>query len=197
MVYNISFSFPKDDPIAKDVLKGVARSFRCTGAAGDLTFQNTLVSVSTRTNLKLPKGFEKIPSRDMIYRDIYVKMAGSPPRPAAAIKIFRQAGVPIRLPDGVARDEEELLSWIWKRESATFRSEKHSPKIRKAKFGAHKGMSLHVECTTKDGVAGEVFVFLGKAGREWAGLTIVAEAREVRLYRKYFKEICSRLEFRK
>ncbi len=204
MVYNISFSLPKNDPTAKLLLKGVARSFRCTvDGSAKMEFQGTASDGAKHVDIFLPKGFEKAPfvrqGMSAYGAKFYEKAAPgfSPRRISSKIGIWNSGSYPVRFQEGgEAGSPKDLVPVIWDKQKFEL-SEFERPRVKVSRVGTHKGALLTTSGKTKDGFAKEVFVFAGKDGQKSMVLIVIADAREVRLYRNYFKQICSKLKFRK
>jgi len=206
MVYNFAFSAKTGLDIAP-LVQGVLKSFKCTAPKSDLKLETGTTSLGGGFTLRLPTGFQEA-SRGFdlgevafYYDKVFVRFLPGYKEPHCSMRVCSRtltADRPIGLPNGKViqpgnvKDVSETW-WDIAEQPALDRVE-GKPKGRSERFGGMKGASMWAEGVGKDGTPKEVFVFAGKEKQNVVILSIVVDAREVRLHKDFFKDICSTLE---
>lgn len=193
MLYNISFSFPKDADRAP-LLKGVLKSFKCKSPKVKLMLQKTRVAVGPAT-LQLPEGYEE--KKDPMLRGgRYVKTRKGYSKPQEVGVIYTasfQTGA--RLPTGGMSSKPEdcnrYLLTVFGQRGVKF-GEKL--KTRSASYGGMKGAATIGEVKGTDGETYGAYLWTGKGKRATASVLLLVHERELRVHKKYFSIVLKTLK---
>lgn len=209
LLYNFRFSAPPAYPL-KALVDGVLKAFACSAPRPKLEVPDRASPVEGRWYIRLPKGYESV-------KDAAVRLGGGsrsgfvkllpgydPPHPSAWLQIaaHNPAGS-VYMEDGRivpgSKYEEfaaKLLADVQTAELVTKLDGK--PKGKARSFSPFKdGYELTVAGTGADGSAKEICCYVGKVDSDLAfRVTLVADARELRLHKDLLKQLCSNL-FRK
>lgn len=206
ILYNLAFSVPAAaDP--RPLVDAVIRSFVPTAPKPKLEFEPGAMQLGPRVQMRLPKGFIDASQGGVRLgggTDLgYVKLlAGyNPPRVTAALGV---RGVSpygsYEMPDGkqvpgTAIDELALLGWG--KASEGFGKVTEKPRKRGTRYGELKGFEATAAGVDKEGIPREFYAFSCKLTPEAAiVVTFVVDARETRLYKELFRQICSSISYK-
>jgi hypothetical protein len=203
MLYNFTFSLsPGAD--GKPLVEGVLKPFACTAPAAKLEFQDAPESIGNFLEFRLPRGYRKQERErgpavlgGATKAGVYVKtLEGyAEPREAGRLEVFayntqsNYGGIP-------GTNVDDLTDAAWQPVAGTL--EKTTEKLRGApgRFGEFKGRLASASGLAKDGTEKAFHAFGTKYRTVTLVFTLLADARETRLFKNLFKEICETIRFR-
>ena len=198
MLYNVSFSM-KGEFDAGDFIEDVLRSFRVTEKERDLEFEEQPVDVGEAGKIRIPKGCVETKVGRFQRRIAYRKMLTGYETPKLAIEI-RVESVPTRarLPTGGNTSNPEdviryAMTQIFGLAGAKWEDK---PKTKAASHSGTRGDAL-IGRMNQDGEWMQVYLWCGKGDNHAPIVLIVAHERELRLHRRFFREILRTYEPRK
>jgi len=200
MLYNLTFSTPAGYD-AKPLVEGVLKGFQCTASPPKLEFEEEPVRLGNLAEFRLPKGLAKAegsvpPPLEIAYA---AKLAGyGEPRESFVLRIyaFDQRINPYRVPgwrEFSGSDLDAVVDAVWA-DLAKPLKRTDKPKGGAGRTGPFKGASLSGGGTAADGTEKALHVAAAKVREKILVWAFRADAREARLCRNLFKEICDTIK---
>jgi hypothetical protein len=194
MLYNVSFSFPKDAD-REPLLKGVLKSFKCTSKKMKLVMQKTRFAIGSAASFQLPLGFEA--KKDPRWRGgWYVRARKGYDKPEQAGVVYTASfSVGARFPDGGTTSKpEDVNKYLLGALSQRGMKFGEKFKTKAATYGGLKGDATTGEVRGTDGETYELYVWTGKGKRQTASVILVIHERELRVHKKYFSIVLRTLK---
>ena len=204
MLYNVAFSAPEESDI-EALVRGVVRSFRCTAPKAKLAFARKTESVGIRAEINLPEGFQALPRNVQLGGGggpTFVKLIPGYKQTHIAVLINLQtqqaAAGGARLPDGsvVRGGVKDIAVGYAQALYEKFKGPRSKPRSKSARYGGFKGYAAELAGVDKQGLPKRAYVFAGKQRQTVLVAAIVADEREIRLYKDYFRQLCSKIKTR-
>jgi hypothetical protein len=205
MVYNFSFSAQPGVDLA-GLAETVLKEFKCTSTGPTLKFERKAESVATRVGIKPPVGYVKQEGGVRLGGGLsggFTKTLPGYAKPhQAGLLAFRafDARITYALPDGGSvpgGDTKKLIAFVWGEVQGEVGAVKKRPRTKSAKYAGLKGHVMVAPVLAKDGKPKVFYAFLGKHKTTVVSVSLLVDARESRMYKDLFKQVCNHLEVKK
>jgi hypothetical protein len=205
MVYNFSFSAGPGVDLP-GLREAVLKAFTCTSKGPTLKFERTAESVSTRVSIKPPQGYVKQERGVRLGGGLsggFTKTLPGYAKPhQAGLLAFRafDARITYALPDGGSvpgGDTKKLIAFVWGEVKGEIGAVVKRPRTKGARYAGMKGHAMEAQVLAKDGKPKVFFAFLGKHKTTVVSVSLLVDAREARLHKDLFKQVCNHIEVKK
>lgn len=203
MLYNLSLSAPAGGADLKAIADGVLKGFKFTGSKRKFEFQKQVVG-EERMSVPLPEGYEEQPRAVVLGGGggaDYAKVLpgyGSP-HIAGALNLYSFSASGVFLEDGTLLSGTDLKGAVeawFKRAQSRFPEITAKPKDRSWRCGREKAHSIEVGVRGPDGLPKLYFAAACRVKQTTYAIELIIDAREERLYKDLFKQLCSEVSFK-